>query len=335
MKLGPLAHVHEDCTVLEMGARGSFGGAAFALVGRACMRGHRGSLWNEWTMRFDDGRTLFLTEAFGALVLYEEGSILPAWDALAAGEAVDPGHVVVERGTAHRVASWGEVAEAPESHRYVALSARSGAPATIDYGGERPRVFLGRRLSLAEVGLTTRAGMGHPRCIPTPDVSRPLGVDVWLAPGDEGELDGEPVRVVGIVSRTLEGERTRPTSWEEYLLYGAARGLRWLVVSGGHWSLARNVEAGLVRETEEAAEIGADRYEAEAEQRVRVVWAAGELPWEVAVGDASSVRDYTGLGDVLTKEWTLDEVSWSLTEDLTPDVIAKAFRKRTLPKPMP
>jgi hypothetical protein len=324
---------YDDATVLALGARGARAGAPFVLAGRTCVRGQAGALWNEWTLRFDDGRHAFLAEAGGRFTAYEEGALFPGWDALVPGATFDVGYVVVERGVATRVARWGEAAEAPATYRYVDLSFRSGASATVDFGeSARPQVFLGNHVSLEELGLTPH--VPHPRLVPAPDVSRPRGVDVWLDVGDDGVLEGAPYRVLGMLSRTDMKVR-----WDEYLLHDARTGFRWLVLAEGRWSLAEPVEAGRVVESAAGATIGADSYEVLSEGTARVDWATGELPWQVAIGDSSMTKELVRVRDrgddeeVLAKEWTPDMVSWSHARPLTTEAIAVAFGKRALPKP--
>lgn len=331
---------HDARTVLTLGARGVLEGRPFTLVSRTCLRGRRGALWNEWTLRFEDARSLFLVESGATFTLYEEGSILPSWDAVTPGSPLDTGFVVVERGHAERVAQWGEVEQAPSTYSYAELSSRTGQAATIDFGGGTPRLFLGRKTSLAELGLTPRE---EPRrFVSVPEWSRPNGVELWLEVGDVGDLDGTRFRVIGMLSRSTDGgtntqgatKRAREhISWDEYLLYDPHDGFRWLVVADGHWSIVETVEVGLIRETDESVTLGGELYRALPQSVARVDWATGELPWEVMIGDESNVRDFVG-PETLTKEWTADEVSWSRGTHVSPDVIAKVFRKRTLPKPV-
>jgi len=316
----------EASTALDLGARGVFDGVAFALVGRTCVLGVRGALWNEWTLHFVDERRLYLVEA-GDFILYEEASLIPSWDALVPGHAVDLGYVVVARGEARRVERWGLQENTPATYGYVDLSSRTGLKATIDFG-ETPKLFVGRPVSLVELGLTPHSA--PVRYIPAPDVSRPKGVDVWLEVGDEGVLGTSVFRVVGMVSRSTDAQQ-----WGEYLLHHAPDGLRWLVVSDGVWSLATPVEAGVVLESESAATVAGEGYELVMEGKARVDWASGELPWEVAIGEESNVREFATAESFLTKEWTAETVSWSRSIPVASDVIAKAFAKRALPKPRP
>lgn len=322
---------YELSTVLELGARGRLRQTSFALVGRTSVRSAAGAVWNEWTARFDNGATGFLAEAGGTFTLFFERPITGSWDALSPGAPLDTGFVVVERGQATRVGRWGETFDAPKTYRYADLSSRAGESATIDYGESEPRAFVGRRMSLAELGLRPRAE--RPRFIPAPEGKPPRHVEELLRVGEEGALDGTRYRVIGVLARSIRVEGERYT-WEEYLLHDAAAGFRWLVVSDGHWNLVESVEPGLVTEDERAARLGGVTYKPYSSGAAKVEWAAGELPWEVAVGDTSRVRDYVHAPWVLSFEGTDDEISWSRGTYLSPDAVLRAFGKRVLPKPV-
>lgn len=324
---------YESSTVLELGARGKLRQAPFVLAGRTCVRSDGGGLWNEWTLVFDDGRQGFLAEALGTFTLFFERPMAPAFDALDVGSALKIGFVVVERGQAKRVARWGDVPEAPRTYRYADLSSASGETATIDYGepGREPDVFVGRRMKLAELGLRPRAE--RPSFLPAPGGPTPKGVELWLAVGDEGELGKARFRVIGIVHRSIKVEGERYT-WEEYVLHAPAEGLRWLVVSDGHWNLVETIEAGQVEEIEEkSAKLAGETHRFLSSGKARVEWATGELPWEVAVGDVSEARDYVRAPHMLSRESTADELTWSLGTYTPPGAISRAFGKRVLPQP--
>lgn len=324
----------ERATVLELGARGRLRKAAFELVGRTCVRSASGGVWNEWTARFDDGRTGVLAEARGAFVMYFEEPIVPPYEGLVAGAPLETGFVVAERGKATRIARVGETFDGPRSYRYVDLSSRTGESATLDYGAREPRVFVGRRSTLAELGLSPRSG--RPRFVPAPIGERPRDLELVLAVGDAGALGGARWRVTGILHRSIRAERRRYT-WQEYLLFEASGGFRWLVVSDGHFSLVESIEPGLVTRGERSpghVTYGGDRYDAWSEGVARVEWAAGELPWQVAIGEEVRSADFVRPPHMLSFEGTDDEINWSLATYVAPDAVAKAFGKRALPKPI-
>jgi Domain of unknown function (DUF4178) len=329
--------VYEASTILELGARGKHRSGAFTLAGRTCVQSDAGGLWNEWTLAFDDGRQAFLAEALGAFTLFFERPIAPAFDALTLGSALATGFIVVERGQAKRIARWGDVPESPRTYRYADLSSAAGESATIDYGaGERAEVdlFVGRKLRLADLGLKPRAE--RPRFIATPDGPPPKGLELWLAVGDEGDLatghGPARFRVIGITQRSIRIEGERYT-WEEYVLHSPLEGLRWLVVSDGHWNLVETIEAGQVQEADRGATYEGELYKPWSSGKARLEWAAGELPWEAALGDVTEARDYVRAPYMLSRESSADEITWSRGTYTPPDTIARAFGKRVLPKP--
>jgi hypothetical protein len=107
-------------------------------------------------------------------------------------------------------------------------------------------------------------------------------------------------------------------------------------VAEGEFRLAHAVPGGSVAEPADGtATLDGAVFEAQgAGTAAETVWAAGELPWTVAAGDTSFVRDYAAENDrQLTREWTDDDLGWSRSEPITTDRVARAFKKRVLPKP--
>ncbi len=321
---------YADSTVLALGARGKHAGDGFELVSRTLVKSEAGGIWNEWTMRFDDGRLGFLAEARGWFTLVTERPMVPASGKLVVGAPLDAGFIVTERGAATRLATWGEPSIAPKRYEYADLSSRDGETATIDYGEDVPHVFVGRRFTLKELGLSPRAGRA--RFAPVKDTPPPRGLEPCLAIGDEGTLGGVRWRVIGILHRSIRIEGERYT-WEEYLLHEAANGFRWLAVSDGHWNLVEGIDPGRVEIDGQHAIYDGVRHELWSEGKAKVEWAAGEMPWEVTLGDTTDVKDYVKAPHVLSWESTGDEVVWSRGVYTPPETIAKSFGKRVLPKP--
>lgn len=327
----------EACTVLAVGARGKLRGAAFALESRTCVKSTRGGIWNEWTVAFDDGRTAFLSEAVNGFTLFFEEPIAPPFEALAVGTPMSTPFVVVERGEARRIARWGASSgggDGAKTYRYADLSAPDGRRATVDYGSGSalPSVFVGHVVRLGDLGLSPRKERA--RFVPVRDTPRPKGLETWLDIGDEGTL-GDPsarYRVIGIVQRSIRIEGERYT-WEEYVLHAPAEGIRWLVVSDGHWSFVRTIEGGEVTEVDEVRALyRGTKHRFYSGGKAKVEWAAGELPWELAVGDSADVADYVSAPHVLSRESTTDEITWSYGTYTEAGTVARAFGKRVLPK---
>ncbi|HEY8072518.1 MAG TPA: DUF4178 domain-containing protein [Labilithrix sp.] len=321
---------YEESTVLEVGARGKHAATGFELVSRTVVKSDAGGIWNEWVLRFDDGRVGFLAEARGWFTLVFEQPIAPARGKLVVGAPLDTGFLVTERGAASRIATWGEPQIAPKRYEYADLSSRDGETATIDYGEGEPHVFVGRRFTLKELGLAPRAA--RPKFLPVKETSPPRGLEPCLSVGDEGTLAGVRWRVIGLLQRSIRIEGERYT-WEEYLLHDPANGFRWLVVSDGHWNLVEGIDPGRVTLDGENATFDGVRHELWSEGKAKVEWAAGEMPWEVTIGDTTDVKDYVKAPHVLSWEKAGDEIVWSRGVYTPPETIAKGFGKRVLPKP--
>lgn len=303
----------EATSQLLLGATGVFEGERFELTGRRCVQGARGQIWNEWTLRFSRERApVFLAESWGSLTLFREGSLMPPLEALIVGRSVAPPWTVVERGTATRLASWGDLEAAPESYDYVDLSYRGSPEKRASIAEDE--IFVGTPADAAGLGLTLLAT--PPVLVPAPNVSTPAGLELWLDVGDVGALEGVDYRVLGIAARRTEAEAER---WHDYLLYNANIGLRWLSVADGHWTFAVPIE------------VGPTDVEVEGRESTVAVleWAAGELPWSAEIGERARVSERD---DVVFEHSPID-VSAARITALTPDAVAKAFGKRSLPRP--
>jgi hypothetical protein len=178
--LGKVADVVESGSPLEVGLRGVCRGVAFELTGRAQLGHAAGGSWDEWYAALADGRWGWLSEAQGRFYLTfqiqvpEPGS-LPAFDALALGQPVSaiPAKiplVAAEKGEARMLAAEGEIPyllKPGETYQYADLSGREGVFGTLDYGEEPPLVFVGREVTLEELGITPtgRTRAGEPRAV--------------------------------------------------------------------------------------------------------------------------------------------------------------------------
>ncbi|MCZ2390657.1 MAG: DUF4178 domain-containing protein [Acidobacteria bacterium] len=164
--LGKIAEVAQSQSPLKVGLKGQFNGERFSLTGRAQMRHEMGGTWDEWYATFSNGWVGWLAEAQGRfyLTFYQpmpEGTALPGIDALVLGQPVSqiPSQVpliVQERGSATYAAAEGEIPyklTPGEVFQYADLAGKNDAFATIDYSVSPPWVFVGKQVSLAEIGL--------------------------------------------------------------------------------------------------------------------------------------------------------------------------------------
>jgi DNA-directed RNA polymerase subunit RPC12/RpoP len=164
--LGKVADVTESGSPLEVGLRGVYLGVAFTLTGRAQLGHALGGLWDEWYAAFEDGRWGWLAEAQGRFHLtfrieVPSPNALPSFEQLQLGQPVwaipaQTPPVVAEKGTARMLAAAGEIPyllTPGETYAYADLSGAAGVFGTLDYGEQPPLVFVGREVSLEELGL--------------------------------------------------------------------------------------------------------------------------------------------------------------------------------------
>jgi Zn finger protein HypA/HybF involved in hydrogenase expression len=163
---GKVADIAESGSPLDIGLRGVYLGVAFELTGRAQLQHAAGGFWDEWYAAFSDGRWGWLAEAQGRFYLtfqiqVPQPALLPPFEQLQLGQPVyaipaQQPPVVAEKGTARSLAAEGEIPyllTPGETYAYADLSGQSGAFGTLDYGESPPLVFVGREVSLEELGL--------------------------------------------------------------------------------------------------------------------------------------------------------------------------------------
>lgn len=166
---GKVADLVQTRSPLELGIRGKFKRTSFELIGRVQYEHSAGGVWDEWYLLFSNGKFGWLAESQGKFHLTVEKSLksanaIPSLDQLEVGnrwEFEEPvgSLAVAEKGTAKAGSAEGEIpwAFAPGAeHVYADLQGESGAFGTLDYSGDAPRLFLGREVTLDELGIADR-----------------------------------------------------------------------------------------------------------------------------------------------------------------------------------
>ena len=162
--LGKMAELFEDHSPLQLAARGTLDGGAFVVVGRLQYRHPQGT-WNEWWLRFDDDRALWLSEDNGQYVITRAvgEQTVPRFDELTPGRSLRLAGVdysVANRTRAKVVAGQGElpfVVGSGYDADVVDLRDPTGSFATLDFSdhavaaGEGPAqalLYVGRAVTL-------------------------------------------------------------------------------------------------------------------------------------------------------------------------------------------
>lgn len=155
--------------------------------------------------------------------------------------------------------------------------------------------------------------------------------------GTRGTWKGDPWEVIGFQVREIRVDDVA-YRWHEYLLFNPFRGFRYLSWYDGHWS-----DIVAVRGLPSTGQVGAHPVATWRDTDFKLfqtsfattIFALGEFPWMLTVGDQVTVRDYVAPPFMLSSEATEGEVTWSLGEYVVPERIQAAFKlKEALPKPI-
>ena len=196
--LGKVAEIAESESPLKIGLKGVWNTNRFELTGRAQLRHELGGVWDEWYATFSNGWVGWLAEAQGKfyLTFYQplpENIRVPSFESLQLGQTVteipsETPLVVTEKGIASAIAADGEIPyklTPNERSDYADLSGKGGAFGTIDYSTNPPFAFVGREVSLGDIGLAdaksaerqarkvSAVAMGCPNCGGSLDLAAP------------------------------------------------------------------------------------------------------------------------------------------------------------------
>ena len=168
--LGKVAELVETESPFRRGMNGQFEKKSFEIVGRVQYQHPAGGVWDEWYLKFPGDRVKWLAQAQGKFYLTEEKrlsepSTLPEFESLKPGQRIplEDGKtlVIAESGTATARSADGDIPWAfrPNAdHRFADLSGPGREFATIEYESTGPRLFLGREVSVDELGLPKDLG---------------------------------------------------------------------------------------------------------------------------------------------------------------------------------
>jgi uncharacterized Zn finger protein (UPF0148 family) len=212
--LGKVAEIVDSQSPLKIGLKGKYKDTRFELTGRAQLKHELGGTWDEWYATFSNGWVGWLAEAQGRfyLTFYQPlpaNATLPAFSDLQPGETVpeipNPTPLMVqEKGSATTAAADGEIPYKlvpGETLDYADLAGKNNSFATIDYSLDPPWVFVGRQVTLEEIGLgdakpverearrVSAAGLGCPNCGGPLDLVAPDKTERVTCPNCDSLLD--------------------------------------------------------------------------------------------------------------------------------------------------
>ena len=142
--------------------------------------------------------------------------------------------------------------------------------------------------------------------------------------GSKATFSEAEVVVIGYVQRSalVDGDWW---PFEEYLLYRAGLGYRWLVKSDGHWSYVQPIATGAVEATVKGARYDGVEFLRFQTADLRVDEVLGEFYWKVTQGEQVSSEDSIAPPAMVSRETSATEENWSLSTYLTAKEVERAF----------
>jgi Domain of unknown function (DUF4178) len=130
--------------------------------------------------------------------------------------------------------------------------------------------------------------------------------------GSRGKLRGTDYEVIGFQRRNTNSEGVR-YDWHEYLLFNPYKGFRYLSEYQGHWNdIVVCKDLPLLQGS--AANYLGQLYRHFQTADANTNYVIGEFPWQVRVGEHASVTDYIRPPQMLSREDSSGETTWSIGE---------------------
>src|SRR5262249_18915522 len=158
--------------------------------------------------------------------------------------------------------------------------------------------------------------------------------------GKTGKFGDDEYIHIGCMLRsvTIEGIKY---FWQEYLLYHARKGFRWLVRSDDHWNFVEPLPPGKARRSGGYAVYDDKQFKLFQRAWAEVENGQGEFYWKVEVGEMVRASDFVNPPEMLSREVTRaegddeeqGEINWSLGTYLPVTDVERAFGLRGFPRP--
>lgn len=171
---------------------------------------------------------------------------------------------------------------------------------------------------------------GEIRHVEQDEPVRPL-----IALGSLGQLQGVSWQVVGFQHRMGQepdadvenGQDSEHFGWDEYLLYNAKRGFRFLVDAEDGWSVVKSATGApkLVRGSNNAKYLG-KVYRQLYAYNAETTYVAGEFYWKAERGQRTFNRDFASGASLLSMERAATEITWSIGSKIDSAAVAAAFK---------
>ncbi len=189
---GKVVDLIDSQSPLDLWISGRYGDSRFEIVGRTQIKHSMGGVWDEWYCAFDSGHWGWLAEAQGKFYMSFATPMAgraPDYQSLGPGQTI-PGLtaeplIVAELGQATILGAKGEIPyllDPGKRYYFADLSGAGGVFATLDYADATPELYLGREVTLAELGISVSAPARE-------DAGHQVSANALECPNCRGSLD--------------------------------------------------------------------------------------------------------------------------------------------------
>ncbi len=158
-----------------------------------------------------------------------------------------------------------------------------------------------------------------------------MRITPWLPLGSKGRVRDIDWEAIGFMQRCSHSGGETYT-WSEYLLFNDKEGFAWLTEYQGHWNFARTLsKPPSVSRGQTSFRRGKELFKLFNSGKAEVSYVVGEFYWRVSVGETCQVDDYISPPQMLSREVTNKEATWSESEYLEPEDLCAAFKTTMTP----
>jgi predicted RNA-binding Zn-ribbon protein involved in translation (DUF1610 family) len=164
-------------------------------------------------------------------------------------------------------------------------------------------------------------------------------LDAPLKIGARGRLQGAEWTVIGRV-RYRELDPSGHYVWDEFQLFNPDGDYAFLALENGHWTLFKPLRRRLLFQPASARPkqkfvLDGQTFTVMERSRAEITYVEGELSWVARLGDQLGYMDAIRPPQMLSAEWTANEMEWSIGRYVPREEVARAFGLKTHQLPSP